>query len=48
VSEQYWIENLGYTVESFNSETSSRLEILARCTTSTRHDRLATLAGPST
>src|SRR5215471_20579859 len=30
VSEQHWIEDLGYTVESFNSETGSRLEILAR------------------
>jgi hypothetical protein len=27
---QHWIEELRYTVESFNSETGSRLEILAR------------------
>ena len=27
---QHWLEDLGYTVESFNSETGDRVEMLAR------------------
>jgi hypothetical protein len=30
MSNVHWIEDLRYTVESFNSETGSRLEILGR------------------